>query len=214
MSPIHRKHRRNAKPKPKLKPKAKHAPRFRNAGAAPRFAFKKEARQEATMKDRLARVGTTVLGAGAASLAGAAAVRYGFHPDLVSLVLGSAGLLSSAALQRDLYRDLGLGAASAAGSQFVLMHMHPPAGKAGVEDPKPQPSMPPPAPQAQPPQKRGNADLGSLPPGMLDAAFEQARAELVVSGDGYSPSYEGAPHSPSYEGAPRHYRHGPVYPTG
>jgi hypothetical protein len=206
MPPIHRKPpRRNAKPKPKLKSKPKHAPRYRNAAATPRFVPRKEVREESTMKTRLARVGTTVLGAGAASLAGAAAVRYGFHPDLVSIILGGAGLLSSAALKRDLYRDIGLGAASAAGSQLALMHIHPPAAKAASEESKPQPALPQPAPHAQPPQKRANTDLGSLPPGMLDAAFEQARAELAVAGEGYPTSYESAPH---------HYRHGPVYPTG
>jgi hypothetical protein len=40
---------------------------------------------------------------------------------------------------------------------------------------------------------------------MLDAAFERARAELAVSGDGYPYSYEHTPH---------HFRHGPVYPQG
>jgi hypothetical protein len=116
-------------------------------------------------------------------------------------------------LKRELYRDVGLGAASAAGSQLVLMHIHPPTAKA-TEEPKPPPPPPPPPPSAPPPsapppkgqlQLGRQADLGALPPGMLDAAFEQARADLAGSGDGYPASYEGAPH---------HYRHGPVYPSG
>lgn len=199
-TPIHRNPRRNAKPKPKAKPR--HAPRFRNAAPPPRAAqLKKEILPEPTVMDRLRRIGTTVVGAGVASVTGAAAVKYGFHPDFVSIVLGGVGLLSSATLKRELYRDVGLGAASAAGSQLVLMHIHPAAAK---PDPEPSPSKPTATPTSQP-VRRANADLGALPPGMLDAAFEQARAELAVSSDGYPPGYEPPQH---------HYRHGPVYPSG
>jgi hypothetical protein len=56
---------------------------------------------------------------------------------------------------------------------------------------------------AAPTPPRKNADLGALPPGMLDAAFERARAELAVTGDGYPPGY---PHEP------RQFHHGPVMP--
>jgi hypothetical protein len=64
------------------------------------------------------------------------------------------------------------------------------------------PNQPPtPTQVAQLPRPK-NADLGSLPPGMLDAAFERARAELAVAGDGYPHGYE-----PEH-----HVHHGPVMP--
>ena len=199
---VHRKPpRRNAKPKPK----PRHAARLRNAGAAPRSAqLKKELHDESTTAERLLRIGTTVVGAGVASVAGAVAVKYGFHPDLVSIGLGAVGLYS-ATRQRELYRDAGLGAVSAAGSQLLLMRLNPPPAPKPAEPPaaaaNPAPAKPASAPQ---PAQHMNADLGSLPPGMLDAAFERARAELAVSSDGYPAGYETAPH---------HYRHGPVYPS-
>jgi hypothetical protein len=77
----------------------------------------------------------------------------------------------------------------------LLLKLNPPAAPAVVAQPPPHPPQP-----AQLP-KRANADLGSLPPGMLDAAFERARAELAMSGDGY-------------EHAPPRFHHGPVYPGG
>jgi hypothetical protein len=191
----HRKptHRRNAK----SKPKPKHAAhRYRNAAPPPpRTPALRRATvppEGATMTDKLVRLGETLLGAAAASVAGAYAVKWGFHPELVSYGLGAAGVFS-ATRQRDLVRLMGAGAASAAGSQLLLLKLVPPPAVAAQPPPQPQPT-----PSAQLP-KRANADLGSLPPGMLDAAFERARAELAVSSDGY-------------EHAPHHFHHGPVYP--
>lgn len=201
----HRKttHRRNAKPKPKPKHAAQ---RYRNAATttitttsrapAPRRSTSGPP-AEPTMTDRLVRLGETLLGAAAASVAGAYAVKWGFHPELVSYGLGAAGVFS-ATRQRDLVRLMGRGAASAAGSQLLLLKLNPPpAAPVVAAQPPPQPHPP----QTAQLPKRANADLGSLPPGMLDAAFERARAELAVSSDGY-------------EHAPPRFHHGPVYPGG
>jgi len=194
----HRKtaHRRNAKPKPKHA-----AQRYRNAAppTPPRTPAPRRSTtvppEAPTMTDKLVRLGETLLGAAAASVAGAYAVKWGFHPELVSYGLGAAGVFS-ATRQRDLIRLMGAGAASAAGSQLLLLKLNPPPGAPAVAAQTPPQPHPTPAPQLP---QRANADLGSLPPGMLDAAFERARAELAVSGDGY-------------EHASPHFHHGPVYP--
>lgn len=207
-TPTQRKHppKRNAKPRPKHK----HAPkRYRNAGPpAPRVSALRRPvvapPQGLSMTEKLVQLGETFLGAAAASVAGAYAVKWGFHPELVSYGLGAAGVFS-ATRKRELVRLMGTGAASAAGSQLVLLKLNPqPAAPPVVAQPQPQPQ---PTHIAQFPKPK-NADLGSLPPGVLDAAFERARAELAVSGDGYPPNYEYPPH------APHHVHHGPVFPSG
>jgi hypothetical protein len=196
----HRKptHRRNAKPKPKHAAK-----RYRNAAppSPPRTSALRRSLivpppEGPTMTDKLVNLGETLLGAAAASVAGAYAVKWGFHPELVSYGLGAAGVFS-ATRKHDLVRLMGRGAASAAGSQLLLLKLNPPPAAPAVAA---QPPQQPPTPAPQLP-KRANADLGSLPPGMLDAAFERARAELAVSSDGY-------------EYAPPRFHHGPVYPGG
>jgi hypothetical protein len=208
-SPTQRKPRRNAKPKPKPKHAAQ---RYRNAGPSdPRpsglrrtgSALRRSVGvppEGPTMTEKLVNIGETILGAGAASVLGAYAVRAGFHPELVSYVIGGAGLFA-ATRQREILRAVGLGATSAAGSQIVLLKINPaPAPKVAALPPAPQPPTQP----AQLPKPK-NADLGTLPPGMLDAAFERARAELAVSADGYPASHEHAPF---------HIHHGLVYPAG
>jgi hypothetical protein len=198
--------RRNAKAKAKAK--SKHAPqRYRNAAPTPPprpSALRRSATvppEGATMTDKLVRLGETLVGAAAASVVGAYAVKWGFHPELVSYGLGAVGVFS-ATRQRDLVRLMGAGAASAAGSQLLLLKLNPPPAAPAVAA---QPAQQPHPPQTAQLPKRANADLGSLPPGMLDAAFERARAELAVSGDGYAPVYDHMPH---------HIHHGPVYPGG
>ena len=202
-TPTPRKHvpKRNAKPKPKHAP-----PRYRNAAPAPprTSALRRSAvvpPEGPTLTEKLVYLGETLIGAAAASVAGAYAVKWGFHPELVSYGLGAAGIFS-ATRQRELVRFMGAGAASAAGSQLLLLKLNPPpAAPTAAAQP---PAQPYPPQTAQLPKPK-NADLGSLPPGMLDAAFERARAELAVSGEGYAQGYEHAPH---------HFHHGPVYPTG
>ncbi len=205
-TPTPRKHlpRRNAKAKPK--PKTKHAPpRYRNAGpppprpAAPR---RDKALRELTTKEKLVHLAETLGGAGLTSVIGAYAVKWGLHPELVSTGLGIAGGYFALS-PHEFRRFAGVGAASAAGSQLLLLKLNPAPIAPKVAAPPPQPTQ-----TAQLPRPK-NADLGSLPPGMLDAAFERARAELAVAGDGSPPGYEYG-HPPG----PPHFHHGPVFPHG
>ena len=197
-TPTKRKHpsKRNAKPKPPAK-------RLRNAGPpAPRPAPRPSAPRSKeppppTTKDTFVQLLQTLGGAAATSLVGAYAVKWGLHPELVSTGLGVAGGYFAWQSPKELNRHLGAGAASAAGSQLLLLKLNPaPAAPKAATQP------PAPAQPAQLPRPK-NADLGALPPGMLDAAFERARAELAVAGDGYPPGYEHEHHQ---------FHHGPVMP--
>jgi hypothetical protein len=149
--------------------------------------------------EKLVRLLESIAGAAATSYLGAWAVKYGANPTATSVALGVATGAFALMSNRQLYNQAAQGAASAAGSQFVLLTLAPkppaPARVVAVQ-------APPPSPQAPP---RKNADLGALPPGMLDAAFENARAQLAVSGDGFPASYQ-----------PDHghlqFHHGPVMP--
>lgn len=226
--PTPHKSRRNAKPKPK----PKHAPRYRNAApapprasalrrsastvrdSAPVSAFRKSVSvppEGPTLTEKLVVLGEALGGAALASVAGAYAVKWGFHPEWVSYGLAGVGALG-ATRKREIVRAMGTGAVSAAGSQLLLLKLAAPhaapAQVAQQPHPPQQPQQQPP-PQPHPTQtaqapKLKNADLGALPPGVLDAAFERARAELAVSEDGSGPAYEYAPH---------HFHHGPVYPS-
>jgi hypothetical protein len=184
--------RRNARPK-----RAK--PRHRNAGPPPRVnapRSKPATPPSLAKKDSLVDLLQTLGGAAATSVIGAYAVKWGLHPELVSTGLGLAGGYFAWQSQEDLTRHLGAGAASAAGSQLLLLKLSPAPAAPRTAAPTA------PAQTAQLPRPK-NADLGALPPGMLDAAFERARAELAVTGDGYPPGYEPEHHR---------FRHGPVMP--
>ena len=186
--------KRNAKPK--------HSPRrYRNAAptAAPRMtASRREATPpQPTKKQTFTSLLQTLGGAAATSVLGAYAVKWGLHPELVSAGLGVAGGYFAWQSPSDFNRHVGGGAASAAASQWLLLKF-----AAAPAAPKPAAPIPAPAPQPQLPRPR-SADVGSLPPGMLDAAFERARAELAVTGDGYPPDY--AHHHQANE----HLHHGP-----
>jgi hypothetical protein len=179
-TPTKRKHspRRNAKPK-------KGHSRFRNAappagrlGRAPA----PKPKEPLTFSETLVQLGETLGGAALTSVIGAAAVRWGLHPEMVSLGLGAAGVYAATS-KKDLVRNAGAGAASAAGSQYLLLKFTP-APTAKLVAQTPTPALPAPTHTVQLPQRK-NADLGTLPPGMLDAAFERARAELAV-GDSYA----------------------------
>jgi hypothetical protein len=188
--------KRNAAPK-----RTKTKPRHRNAGpvvpraTAPRS---KGEPQPPSKKDAFVQLLETLGGAAATSVVGAYAVKWGLHPELVSTGLGIAGSYFAWQSEDTLKRSLGAGAASAAGSQLLLMKLNPAPAAPTVATPNPPPT---PTQVAQLPRPK-NADLGSLPPGMLDAAFERARAELAVASDGYPHGYE-----PEH-----HVHHGPVMP--
>jgi hypothetical protein len=176
--------KRNAKPK---RPPARH----RNAAPPPLRPSVQRAKVGPfpSKRETFVNLVETLIGAGATSLAGAYAVRWGLHPDLVSVGLGAIGGYAAVQSDKERSRHVASGAASAAGSQLVLRLLNPP---------KPAPAAPAhaPAPQtapAQPPAGLRKADLGALPPGMLDAAFERARSELA-------------------EHAHHQFHHGPVMP--
>jgi hypothetical protein len=139
----------------------------------------------------LVQLGETVLGAVVGSVGGALATRWGFHPELVSAALGGVGGVVALKSNTERWRNIASGCASAGGSQYLLLRLRPePPPKIIVTA-----APPPPQPQPQlPASGHKQADLGALPPGMLDAAFERARAELAINGDGYSHDYEYAHH--------------------
>jgi len=141
-------------------------------------------------------LGETLGGALLTSVLGALAVRWGFHPTGVSIALGGLGGLAAWRSEGALAQYAGLGAASAAGSQLMLLQMNPLAKPAQAALPATPVTahLPPPAAHPAIPSRPRAADLGGLEPGMLDAALERARAELAVAGDGYPPSYQPAHH--------------------
>lgn len=133
-------------------------------------------------------------GATVASIAGAFAVRWGFHPTLVSSLLGGAGGVAAWRSDGDLTKHLGFGAVSAAGSQLALLALNPrlKSEPAELPAPRPVPQLPAPSQAPSPPPTVATAKpraSDGLPPGMLDAALERARAELAVASDGYPPGY-------------------------
>jgi hypothetical protein len=190
--------RHRAAPKRNAKPKHP-PPRRRNAAPPPLRPSVQKPKFEPfpSKKETFVNLVETLIGAGATSLAGAYAVRWGLHPDLVTVGLGAIGSYAAVQSDKERNRHVASGAASAAGSQLVLRWLNPP---------KPAAATPPPAPpvqtaQTQPPAGLRKADLGALPPGMLDSAFERARADLAVAGDGYPAGYEHEHHQ---------FHHGPA----
>jgi hypothetical protein len=206
------------------KHKAK-AKRFRNAtpAASPRAVAQPRAR--AADRERgaasaflrtheMGEVLTALAGAGLSSVGGALAVRYGVHPYLASIGLGAAGILTAWQADRPWLKNMTIGMASAAGSQLVLLGLNPRVAidnVATAPPPKPAPQQlatvaPPPALPAPKPRA---ADLGGLPPGMLDAALERARTDLAVANDGYPPGYEPYPegHNHSHNHEHTHLNH-------
>jgi hypothetical protein len=195
--------KRNAKPKAK--------PHHRNAGPPiPRATARSKSAPPSSSilpplkKDTFYGLLQTLGGAAATSVVGAYAVRWGFHPELVSAVLGATGGLVAWRSDKPVNRAIGAGAASAAGSQLLLLQLTPPRPAPQVATPTPT-HGPAPVP-TQVLQHRG-AELGALPPGMLDAAFERARAELAVTGDGYPQSFDPHDHHAHHQ-----FHHGPAMP--
>jgi hypothetical protein len=154
--------------------------RHRNAAprrTAPRPTDEVPKPAETTMM-RIAYTAGGILGA---SLAGVLATRFGFHPGAVASVItgvGSYAALKGDALPRT--RSIALGAAAVGGSQLLFMNF---AGAQAAPAPTSvNQNHAPPTIAVRP----KNADLGTLPPGALDAAFERARAELALTHDAYT----------------------------
>jgi hypothetical protein len=186
-------HRPNRPKRPKLRNAAPPPPRPR-APAAKRD----NPEPPPNKKESLVHLIETLGGAAATSVIGALAVRWGLHPELVSAGLGGIGTWTAWQSDKSLNRFVALGAASAAGSQLLLMKMNPAAAPpAPVKTPAPPAQAQLPASTAGTAAARPrSADLGTLPPGMLDAAFERARAELAVAGGGYPAGYDHGHHGP------------------
>jgi hypothetical protein len=173
------------KHKPARRRGAKLGPRARKGyrNAAPRPASSRPTAGKGDLTDtvfqRIGQLVPTALGAGAASLGGALATRWGFHPQTVAIALGALGVGIAAKSDTKEWQRAGAGAFSAGGSQLVLLTLR----KAQQQQSRPAPPSPP-APRPK------NADLGALPPGALDAAFERARAALAVDADPYAHEHD------------------------
>lgn len=171
------------KPKPK-----RPAARFRNAGP-PSPAGRRPPRsstedpKEAPKETPLGRLVFTVGSAVGGSLVGALAARYRLlSPQNVAIIMtagGGALLLYKNATPRA--RSIASGALSAGGSQLVVQALV-------SAPPPPVPVKPVAVSQTQSAPGRSNADIGALPPGALDAAFERARSELALTSSAYDPA--------------------------
>jgi hypothetical protein len=183
---------------PSTKPKSHRKPgqskmRFRRQGlrnAAPNAArpgsprAKPEAPKPST-NQKVIYLLESLLGGAVTSYVGALAVKYGVPPEIASAFLGLGTGTAAITADREMVGHAARGGASVAGSQLLLLAAGP---KPNVPPAPKIVAVPTPAPPAQP--QRKNADLGALPPGMLDAAFENARAQLAVSGDGFPASFQ------------------------
>ena len=191
-------------------PRKSGRPRFRrqglrNAGpngTRPVSPRSKSEPPKPTTKDKLLYLLESVGGAALTSYAGAWAVKLGLAPELVSTVLGLATGFVAVDAEKEPIGHAARGGASAAGSQLLLLTIGP---KANAPVPPKIVAVQAPA-QPAPAPARKNADLGALPPGMLDAAFENARAQLAIAGDGYPASYQPDHH------VHHQFHHGPVMP--
>ncbi len=132
------------------------------------------------------KVAASVLGSAGSSVLGGNAVRLGIPPLWTALGLGVLGSSVAGLATSENTREVGTGWLSAVASQIVLMSMGAASKPTTVVVAQ---QSPPPAPKPK------NADLGTLPPGALDSAFERARAELAVRGDGYADGYQAEYHS-------------------
>lgn len=143
---------------------------FRNAApSAPRAP--RAARPAQPDETPLKRLGYTAAGAAGTSLAGSFLAHEGWAPKTIATALAAVG--AGLAWKGDApgIRSIGAGVMSAAGSQLALMMI----------DDRDHKSAPAPAPvQAQAPAKKP-ANVGELPPGSLESAFERAKARLVIS---------------------------------
>src|SRR5262245_2711507 len=108
----------------KKKIKHKKVQRLRNAApAAPRAIAPRapRARSQAAGNTSIARLGWTAAGAGATALVGSFLAREGWAPKTIAGVMSVAGGVASATSHDEKVRDVGSGAMSAAGSQFLLL---------------------------------------------------------------------------------------------
>jgi hypothetical protein len=120
-----------------------------------------------------AKVVASSIGSAASSVIGGNAVKLGIPPLWTALGLALSGTGIAGLATGDTTREVGTGWLSAVTSQLVLMAMAPAKQTVVVAPVSAAPAGP----------KPKNADLGVLPPGALDSAFERARAEIAVRSD-------------------------------
>jgi hypothetical protein len=123
---------------------------------------------------------------GGASLAGALAARWGFHPRWVAAGLTGAGALLMARYNtknKDA-QAAAAGAFSAGGSQLVLMLLQGAQAQEAAQQVASKGTQP-----SQPAKEAPRRQLGALPPGALDAAFERARFTLTMDAEGREYAY-------------------------
>jgi hypothetical protein len=183
---------------PSKKPKSQRQPghgkmRFRRQGlrnAAPNAVRPSSPRAKTeppkpSTNQKMLSLFESLVGGAVTSYVGALAVKHGVPAEIASALLGLGNGTVAITADREMIGHAARGGASVAGSQLLLLAVgpkpNPPAAPKIV-------AVPTPSPTAQPPRK--NADLGALPPGLLDAAFENARAQLAVSGDGFPASFQ------------------------
>ena len=151
-------------------------PRHRNAGPAP--AKDKPAKPakdkpsgRMSVPQLAVKIAASSIGSAASSVVGGNAVKIGIPPLWTALGLTTLGSAIAGFATGENTREVGTGWLSAVASQLVLMAMAPAKQTFVV------------APVSAPTPKPKNADLGVLPPGALDSAFERARAEMAVRQD-------------------------------
>lgn len=175
--------RRNAAPK---RPR----PRHRNAGPAPapRASTKRDRDQPTRLsgEEFFKKVVASSIGGASSSLLGAGGVRIGIPPLLTTGLLAVGGLAVTKLATGPATIDAGTGWISSVVSQLMLQLM-------GAAPSKPATVVIAQAP-AGPQPKLKNADMGTLPPGALDAAFERARSEMAVRGDSYPEDFHRPEH--------------------
>jgi hypothetical protein len=151
---------------------------FRNAAAAssPR-ATRPTTTTAEPEETRLGRLGMTAAGAAGTSLVGTFLNREGWAPKTIATALAAVGAGLAWKGDAPVIRSIGAGAMSAAGSQLAHMLLENHDDKSGAAK---QPQQPPPQPAA-PPQVAPR-QVGELPAGALENAFERAKTRLSLSG--------------------------------
>jgi hypothetical protein len=134
------------------------------------------------------RAGYTAAGMGGASLVGALAARWGFHPVWVAAGAAGAGaiLMARYNTRNKNVLSAAAGAFSAGGSQLVLMALQRAQAQAQAQAQQVASKDTHPS---QPAKDVTRRQLGALPPGALDAAFERARSTLTMDAEGHEYAY-------------------------
>lgn len=200
--------RRRSKPKPKPKPKRKRPTRRQTHGESaccppcPRHRNDSMALAEIPVgahgvahRNLLPplpaetpgwRLGANLLGASVASIGGALATRWGWHPTSIAGLVTAAGAIG-AWQSKGIAQSVGTGVLSAGGSQLTLLLLQKTKENQHTKD-SPQGQAPKPPDPKETPQRRQAAGLA---PGALDAAFERARAAMTLDHDehDYAPHY-------------------------